>query len=106
MNRFSIVDTGSDIVEEGEAAPLAVPDERPMVVGRLTPRADSTSCSSDDKIRVAACAAVRRYDGRDAFVLSVKAAHAGQRGWLPKRRVAEALLSIIDGLQANGAAMR
>ena len=106
MNRFSIIDTGSDIVEEGEPAQLAVPEERPMVVGRLTPRADSTSPSADDKIRVAACAAVRRYTGRDAFVLSVKTAHAGQRGWLPKLRTAQALLSIIDGLQANGAAMR
>lgn len=102
MNDFSIVDSGPDTAEDGEPAELAPPEQRPIVVGGLTPKL----CGPDEKIRMAACAAVRAYTGRDAFVLSVKTAHAGQRGWLPKLRTAQALLSIIDGLQANGAAMR
>ena len=104
MNDFSIVD--SVYTEDGEPTPMASPEQRPIVVGALAPKADHKLCSSDEKIRVAASAAVRSYNGRDAFVLSVKTAHAGQRGWLPKLRVAEALLLIIDGLQATGAAMR
>ena len=51
---------------------------------------------------MAASAAIRAYTGRDEFVRKVKKAHAGQRGWMPNLRTAQALLSIIDGLAGNG----
>lgn len=60
----------------------------------------------DDRIRVAARTAVRCYGGSDPFIRGVRTAHETDRNWLPKLRTAQALLSIIDGLQANGAAMR
>ena len=104
MNGFTIVDHDSNSIE-GEPSPLAPAEPRPIVVGRPTPLADSQLCSPDEKIRLAACAAVRAYKGRDEFVTRVKRAHKGDRNWMPNLRTAQALLSIIDGLQANGVAV-
>lgn len=99
MIGFSIVDPTSDIIE-GEPAPLARPEGRPIVVGRSAPN-DGHASTADDKIRLAARTAVRAYTGKDAFVKRIKRSHATERNWLPNLRTAQALLSIIDGLQAN-----
>jgi hypothetical protein len=103
MDGFSIVGSAGTI--EGDTTRPVYTAPRPVVVGLSTsPSADRYS-GSDDKIRMAACAAVRAYKGRDEFVRRIKKAHAGQRNWTPNLRTAQALLSIIDGLKANGVAV-
>ena len=100
MIGFSFLDP-SGVSTEAKAPRSPEVQVKPKVVGAAV----STFSTADDHIRLAARTAVRANTGKDDFVKRIKRSHARERNWLPNLRTAQALLSIIDGLKANGVAV-